>query len=79
MSTLTDEQRQLIRHAGGEPLRLLDPETNQQYVLLPAEDFDRFKGVLNELEPRELYPALERALGDEGWNDPHMDDYNRYA
>ncbi len=34
MATLTPEQRELLEQAGGEVLRLVDPDTNQQYVLL---------------------------------------------
>ena len=79
MSTLTQEQCQLVRENSGNPPRFVDPGTNRQYVLLDAEAYYRLQSVLADPDPRELYPALERALNDEGWNDPHMDDYNRYA
>jgi hypothetical protein len=79
MSTLTPEQCQLARQSGESPLRLVDPDTNQQYVLLAADVYDRLQNVLTDPDPHEFYPALERALRDEGWNEPHMDDYNRYA
>src|SRR5437762_13266626 len=79
MSALTQEQCQLLRQSGGGPVRLLDPDTNQQYVVLQAEAYDRLQSVLGEPDPREVYPALDRALRDEGWNDAQMDDYNRYA
>jgi len=79
MSTLTQEQSQLVRQSHGVPPRLIDPHTNRQYVLLDVEVYDRLQAVLTDPDPHELYPALERALHDEGWNDPHMDDYNRYA
>ena len=36
MSTLTREQRQLLK-AGGEPPWLVDPDTSVEYVLLKAE------------------------------------------
>lgn len=32
-----------------------------------------------DIDPRELYPLLHRALRDEGWDDPRMDEYNRYG
>lgn len=32
-----------------------------------------------EIDPREMYPLLHRALHDEGWDDPRMDEYNRYG
>jgi hypothetical protein len=79
MTTLTIEQRDLIKQTGGEPLRLLDPDTSQEYVLLPAEVYDQLRSALTDLDPRDLYPALHRALRDEGWDDLKMDEYNRYG
>jgi hypothetical protein len=80
MSVLTPEQSQLIRESGGAPPRLVDPGTNRQYVLLEADAYDRLQSAFaTDIDPRDLYPSLERTLQDEGWNDPHMDDYNRYA
>ncbi len=37
MATLTPEQRQKIRRAGEEPVRLSDPGTQTEYVILKAE------------------------------------------
>jgi hypothetical protein len=78
MAILTVEQRELLKQSGGEPLQLVDPDTNQKYVLLRAETYDQLRSVLTDLDPRDLYPALHRALQDEGWDDPRMDEYNRY-
>jgi hypothetical protein len=79
MATLSVEQRNLLRESRGEPVRLVDPDTNREYVLLSAEVYDQLRSVLTDIDPRELYPALHRALRDEGWDDPHMDEYNRYG
>jgi len=79
MATLTTEQRTLLQQAGGEVLRLTDPDTNQQYVLLRAEVYEQLRSGQAELDPHELYPALHRALEDEGWDEPQMDEYNRTA
>lgn len=79
MTTLTTEQRNLLQQAGGDVLRLVDPDTQQQYVLMRAEIYDQLCTGNAELDPRELYPALHRALRDEGWDDPQMDEYNRYG
>jgi hypothetical protein len=78
MATLTPEQRLLLQQAGGQMLRLIDPDTNEQYVLVPAEVYEQLRSGQTDLDPRELYPALHRALRDEGWDDPRMDEYNRY-
>lgn len=79
MATLTVEQRDLLKQSGGGPVRLIDPDTNQEYFLLSIEVYDRLRSVLTDLDPRDLYPALHRSLRDEGWDDPQMDEYNRYG
>ncbi|HUE69338.1 MAG TPA: hypothetical protein VMP01_00505 [Pirellulaceae bacterium] len=76
---LTHEQIDLLNQTGGAPLRLVNPDTNQEYVLLSAEMYEQLRGTLADIDPRETYPALHRALHSEGWDDPQMDEYNRYA
>jgi hypothetical protein len=46
MSTITPEQRREIEQAGGEPVRVTDPETNDAYYLLKAEVFERIRDVI---------------------------------
>jgi len=79
MAELTTEQRKLLQQSGGQPVRLIDPDTNQQYILVHAEVYDQLWSVHADLDPRDLYPALHRALRDEGWDDPKLDEYNRYG
>jgi hypothetical protein len=57
MTTLTPELRREIEKAGGNPLRLEDPETNTAYVLVKAEDYDRLKpNLASEQVPAEQVP-----------------------
>jgi hypothetical protein len=57
MTALTPELRQEIEKAGGNPVRLEDPETNTAYVLLKAEEYDRLKPDLGcEISPTEQVP-----------------------
>jgi hypothetical protein len=79
MTELTLDQRKLLEESGGQPVRLIDPDTRKQYVLVPAELYDRLRSKQADLDPRDLYPALHRVLRDEGWEEPHMDEYNRYG
>ena len=75
---LTETQRQAIAECGATLLRVVDPGTNTAYVLVRADVFERLQGVLNgDLQPRDAYSAIDRAFA-EGWNDPRMDDYDRY-
>jgi hypothetical protein len=79
MAMLTVEQSNLLKQQSGEPVRLIDPDTNREYVLLQADLYDQFRSALTELHPRDLYPALHRAMQDESWDSPEMDEYNRYG
>ena len=76
MFELTPDQRAELR--GPEPARAIDPQSKQEYVLVRAEVYERLKGLLNEdFHPSEAYPAVDRAFA-EAWDDPKMDDYDRY-
>ena len=57
MPTITAELRQEIAKAGGNAVRLEDPETNTAYVLLRAEEYDRLKpGLGSENVPADQVP-----------------------
>ena len=80
MITLTKEIQQAIKDAQEEPVRLVDPETNVEYVVVPIETFERMRkgvyyddGPLTEEERRHL---LIQAGLRAGWDDPEMDVYN---
>jgi len=74
MTTLTPEQWQVIQRAGEEPVRLADPETQTEYVLLKADVYDRIRTLLDDT--RSAYPLAMRVFGEDGWDDPQMDEYN---
>lgn len=82
MATLTEDQRREVQASGDAPVRMTDPETHREYVLLPAEFYDRLKGVLyhdSEFTPAEAYPLLDAVLAKSGWDDPEMDVYDDLA
>jgi hypothetical protein len=54
---LSDELRQALDAQPDEPLRLVDPRTNAAYVLLPADVYERVKGLLEEEDERALRKA----------------------
>jgi hypothetical protein len=73
---LTQEQRREL--AGADAPRVVDPDTRQTYVLVREDVFERWRSLLDATpDPREAYPAVDWAFA-EGWNDPRMDDYDRY-
>jgi hypothetical protein len=75
---LTEQQQQALDHGSEQPPRVRDPSSNEIYVLLPLVVFERLKGLLaDDAHPRDAYAAIDRAFA-EVWNDPKMDDYDRY-
>jgi hypothetical protein len=79
MITLPKDIQEAIRSSQDQPIRVTDPETNSEYVLLPADLYDQIRelfyehSTLTRDEKREL--MLQAGLR-AGWDDPEMDVYN---
>jgi hypothetical protein len=78
MISLTPEQHQAIIQLGAEPARAIDPATQVEYILVPAEVYDRLKGLLaaDGQWQADAYQAAMEVFGRDGWNDPQMDVYD---
>ena len=79
MIIIPKELQQAVRASQGRPIRLTDPETHAEYILLQAEVYDQILSLcyddtpLTHDEKRSLFiQAGLRA----GWDDPEMDVYN---
>jgi hypothetical protein len=80
MIELTEEQRQELRHCTGT-VRLRDPKEDRDYVILPAEVYDRLKSLLyddGDWSPEEQLRLLAESGKRSGWDDPEMDVYDNY-
>ncbi|MBI2823452.1 MAG: hypothetical protein HYX69_02035 [Planctomycetia bacterium] len=64
--------KQAVEAARGEPVEIVDPERNQHYVLIRAEEYDRLQSVMDEGTRFALREMGRRA----GWDDPSMDAYD---
>ncbi len=81
MIELTDQQRRELRQNNGHEVRVADPETGQQYVILPVEVYDRLKRLLyddSDWTPEEQLRLLAESGKRAGWDDPDMDVYDNY-
>lgn len=58
MSTLTPDLKRAIEQAGESPVRLTDPETHRDYVLVSADTYDR---LLEQEERHEREAFLRQA------------------
>ena len=80
MIPLSKEIQEAVQKYEDNLIRLIDPETNVEYVVLLAEAFEQMRnavyyddGPITEEERRAL---LIQAGLRAGWNDPEMDIYN---
>jgi len=79
MIELTETQSRELNATIPPELRVLDPETKQEYVLLRAEVYDRIKALVQvdeELPISTMYPLLDEMAAKAGWDDPALDIYN---
>lgn len=68
-----------LRTSEDQPIRLTDPETNTEYVLVPAELYDVARALFYEhstLTTDEKRGLMLRAGLRARWDDPEMDVYN---
>ena len=74
---LTDEQRERIAANSGQPTRCVDPTTQQEYVIVGAEAYDRLSIDWGEFRVEDAYGAANKVFA-EDWNHPSMDVYDNY-
>ena len=77
MIELTDEQRR--RLVDPEPC-VVDPESQQVYVLVRKEAFDRMKAllVLDDYDPDEGMSLMNEVMAEDDARDPLLESYQRY-
>jgi hypothetical protein len=82
--TITPEIRQAIERSGGQPVRLEDPQNRETYILMKASAFERIQHLLAPLlserddwQVADAYASADEAFR-EGWEAPHMSDYDEY-
>jgi hypothetical protein len=81
MTSLNAEQSQAVHEAAGAPVHVIDPATQETYVLLRGDLYERIKAYLaaeEEFDPRDAYEAFGQVAGPAGWDDPAMDVYEQY-
>jgi hypothetical protein len=72
MIELTDQQIQAVEHAAAAPPRVVNPRTNEEFVLLRVDEYQRLKESEYDDSPwtREELQALAWEAGKEaGWED----------
>jgi hypothetical protein len=55
MATLTPEQRNAVERAGEQPVRIEDPETRTEYVILKADVYEKMRAAM---ETEQIDPSF---------------------
>jgi hypothetical protein len=79
MITFNDEERQRLK--SGKAIDVTDSETDEHYVVLGKEIYERIRHLLyddSEWSTEELRLHLARSSKENGWEEPGMDAYDRY-
>jgi hypothetical protein len=79
MIEITPELRQRLEN--GKAVDISDSETNQVYVLMRKDIYDRVRRFLyddSEWTEGELRLQLARSAKENGWDEPGMEVYDRY-
>jgi hypothetical protein len=77
MIELTDKQIEAVRHSPAVPARLVNPQTNETFVLLPVDEYQRLKSDAYDdspWTPEELHALAWEAGKSAGWEE--MDEYD---
>ncbi len=66
---ISHELHQALARQPGHPLKVEDPVTHTEYVLVQLEVFERLQRALDyddsDPNPRDFYPAFAEAVGDD--------------
>lgn len=79
MIAISSELKDALKQSGAEPVRLCDPATHEEFVVLRAETYDQLRELLGTdraLTHEEQRQLLLQAGLRAGWDDPEMDVYN---
>jgi hypothetical protein len=75
---LINELREALKDSAGKPVEIQDTQTQQVYVLMTRQEFQRLVYDDSDLTAEEMQAAAGSALADpEGWGAPGMNDYDR--
>lgn len=77
MVVMNSELQQAIHDAQGEPVQLVDPITNQRFIVLPDAVYQQLQDAA-AVDAAIGYEAFARVAGPHGWDDPEMDIYEEY-
>jgi hypothetical protein len=82
-TNLSDDLRHAFEQGGGSPVHLVDATTNERYVLMRADQYEKVKAIFEceeqDFDPREAYPFVDEVMRDDDANDPALESYQSFT
>ena len=79
---LSDELRLALEQDGSIPVHLVDTTTNEGYVIMRADQYEKVKTVFerddHDFVPRKGYPFVDEGMEDDHANDPALESYQSF-
>jgi hypothetical protein len=76
---LTNEQLQAILANPEGPVRVVNPQNHETYVIVRADVYEQMERILrDEYHISDTYLAQAQSALRAGWDDPAMDEYENY-
>jgi hypothetical protein len=75
---LTVKQQEALEAAGDMPVRLTLPQINREYVVIPAEVYDRLRLLTEALTMAQVGDLVEQTMREYDEGDPTLESYQRY-
>jgi hypothetical protein len=73
---LSEEQARELRLSGADPVRITDPETAQEYVVVRAEVYERLQEPSDDMpDLRETALQIQRNMAEDDADDPLLESY----
>ncbi|HEX4130447.1 MAG TPA: hypothetical protein VHZ24_10405 [Pirellulales bacterium] len=62
MTIISPEIRRAIEAAQGLPVEVIDPQSQQVYVVVSAEMFEKLKHLVDDWSRRSMYPTMAKVM-----------------
>lgn len=74
---LTAQQQQALAEHPEFPPRVVNPRTNETFVLIPAEMFERLQNLLEDDTVYTTAEMVDRVMAEDDANDPQLAELQR--
>jgi hypothetical protein len=69
--------REQLHAAETAPIRITDPETSREYIVVPAEAYERLRAARDDDMP-DVSGLINEVMAEDDAHDPYLESYQEY-